>query len=160
MKQYLFSFVLFWVCSLGHAQNVDAIFNEFKDEPNADFVTISPFLMSMGKMFAHGEGSEVLSKIKSMGVLELENCASGVKARFKKCIGHLDTEGYETLIRVNDSGDKVRILAKQKGKYIRELLIICTGESDCMLVRISGKISQKEMDQLVAQQTSKKNGRH
>lgn len=114
MKKYLFSFVLFWVCSLGHAQNVDAIFNEFKDEPNADFVTISPFLMSTGKMFVQGEGSEALSKIKSIRALELESCASDVKARFNKQIDHLDTEGYETLIRVNDSGDKVRILAKQK----------------------------------------------
>lgn len=159
MKKYLFTILLFLVCSLGHAQNIDAIFDEFKNEPNAECVTISPFLMSIGKMFAHGEGSEIVSKIKSMKVLDLEDCNSHVKERFNKCIDKLNTKKYETLIRVNDSGEKVRILAKQKKDYICELLIVCTDKKDCTLVQMNGKISQKDIDKLVAEQTSKNNGR-
>ena len=159
MKKYLFTIVLFLACSLGHAQSVNAIFNEFKDEPNAECVTISPFLMSLGKMFSHGKGSEIVSKIKSMKVLDLEDCNARVKERFNKCIDNLDTKEYETLIRANDSGEKVRILAKQKKDYICELLIVCTDKKDCTLVQMNGKIRQKDIDKLVAEQTTKKNGR-
>lgn len=159
MIKYLFTIALFWICSTVQAQGVDAIFNEFKNEPNAESVTIPPFLMSIGKLFVHGEGSEIASKIKSLKVLELERCTPSIKDRFSKRIENLTKEGYETLVRVNDSGEKVRILSKLKKDYISELVIICVDEGDCTLVQLNGKIRQKDIDKLVAQETNKKNGR-
>lgn len=159
MKKLLFTVVLVWICSLANAQNVDDIFKEFKNEPNAECVNVSPFLMSIGKLFAHGEGSSIISKIKSMKVLDLERCTATTKERFNQSIEKLKLNKYETLIRVNDSGEKVRILAKQKKDYISELLIISIDKDDCTLVQINGKIRQKDIDKLIAQQTGNKNGR-
>lgn len=160
MKKYLVTIVIIWICSLVNAQNVDDIFKEFQDQPNAECVNVSPFLMSFGKLFAHGEGSNIISKIKSMKVLELERCTPDIKERFSRSIEKLQLNKYEMLMRVNDSGEKVRILAKQKKDYISELLIICVDQEDCTLVQINGTIRQKDIDQLVAQQTNKKNGRN
>ena len=64
-----------------------------------------------------------------------------------KKINAQQIEGYETLVQVNDEGEKVRILAKSKNDVIRELLIVCTGNGDCTLVQLKGKVSKKQNSQ-------------
>ena len=61
-------------------------------------------------------------------------------------------------MRVNDEGEKVRVLMKTKKEAIRELLFVCTGKEDCTLVQINGKFTKDDIDKLVNQETGKKHG--
>ena len=61
-------------------------------------------------------------------------------------------------MRVNDEGEKVRVLMKTKKETIRELLFVCTGKEDCTLVQINGKFTKDDIDKLVNQETGKKHG--
>ena len=76
-------------------------------------------MMSLGKMFAgHDEDAEIIRKIKSIKVLDLESCTASVKERFNKKVNKLNLKGYDELMRVNDEGEKVRVLMKnKKGSY-------------------------------------------
>ena len=77
----------------------------------------------------------------------MEACSKNVQERFNKKINAQQIEGYETLVQVNDEGEKVRILAKSKNDVIRELLIVCTGNGDCTLVQL--KSEQKQNSQTI-----------
>lgn len=89
-------------------------------------------MMSLGKMFAgHDEDAEIIRKIKSIKVLDLESCTASVKERFNKKVNKLNLKGYDELMRVNDEGEKVRVLMKTKRKlsancysYAREKRIV------------------------------------
>ena len=117
-------------------------------------------MMSLGKMFAgHDEDAEIIRKIKSIKVLDLESCTASVKERFSKKVNRLSLKGYDELMRVNDEGEKVRVLMKTKKETIRELLFVCTGKEDCTLVQINGKFTTEDIDKLVNQETKKKHGR-
>ena len=77
MKKFVFTLLLVFVCHLGYAQSINGLFNEFGSEKNADCVKVSSFMMSLGKMFAgHDEDAEIIRKIKSIKVLDLESCMS------------------------------------------------------------------------------------
>ena len=161
MRKFVFTLLLFFVCHLGYAQSIDSLFNEFGSEKNADCVKVSSFMMSLGKMFAgHNEDTKIIGKIKSMRVLDLESCTTSVKERFSKKVNKLSLNGYDELMRVNDEGEKVRVLMRTKKETIRELLFVCTGKEDCTLVQINGKFTKEDIDQLVNQETGKKHGRH
>lgn len=74
MKKFVFTLLLVFVCHLGYAQGINGLFNEFGSEKNADCVKVSSFMMSLGKMFAgHDEDAEIIRKIKSIKVLDLES---------------------------------------------------------------------------------------
>lgn len=136
------------------AGNVGGVFNEFKDAKHADYVYVSPFLMKLGKMFMRNEDKEtydMVRNVSSVQVLDLEECSTAVKQRFTRRIARLNRNGYETMVRVNDEGEKVGILTKTKGDVIREMLIVCSGQDDCVLVRIKGKFKESDIDKLVAQ---------
>ena len=110
-------------------------------------------MMTIGKMFIGNDSDAKLArKFKSMRILDLEACSTSVKERFSKKINAQRIKGYETLVQVNDEGEKVRILAKSKNDVIRELLIVCTGNGDSTLVQLKGKVSKSKIAKLLAKE--------
>lgn len=151
--------LLLFACLAGHAQGISGIFNEFGHERNADYVNLSPFLMKLGNLFAgQDEDAWMMKKVKSMRVLDLEECTPHVKERFHKRVDKLNLKGYDELMRINDEGEKVRVLMKMEKETIRELLLVCTGGEDCTLVQVKGKFTKDDIDSLVNQETGKKHG--
>ena len=161
MRKFLFTLLLLLVCHIGYGQSIDSLFDEFECEQNVDYVKVSPFMMSLGKMFCkHEEGSEIIRKVKSMKVMDLGDCSASVKKRFSSKVSKLNRKGYEELMRVNDGGEKVHILMKIRKDAIRELLVVCSGNDSCTLIQINGKFVKDDIDKLVSMETGKKNGRH
>ncbi len=158
MKKYLF--ILLLAAQTTWAGNVNDLFREFKDENHAEYVSIPPFLMKLGMMFADNDDAEakLASKINSLKVLDLEECSPAVKERFRKRVEQLDDDKYETLMHVNDAGDKVQILIRQKEDLIKEMLIICGGDDDCALILMKGNFKMEDLNGLVEMETDKRNG--
>ena len=159
MKKYLIAIALMIIYQTTFAQSTKDIFEEFGKEWNAESVTISPFLMSLGRLFMDSDTPEITKSIRSMKVLDLEDCSDKVKERFNRKINNLQTEGYETMIQTIDNGEKVRILTHIEKDVIRELLIVCTGNDDCALIQLNGKIKKENIAQLVNKETRKRNER-
>lgn len=159
MKKIIAVLALVIACQSTFAQSTQELFDEFGKEYNAESVSISPFLMSIGRLFMDNDTPTIAKRIKSLRVLDLEDCTDSVKARFTERTNKLQLEGYEPMIQVNEDGEKVRIFALPNKKGIKELLIICTGSDECTLIQMKGKIRKEDIAELVNEQTSKKNGR-
>ena len=160
MKKYLVAIALMIACQNTFAQSTKDIFEEFGKEWNAESVTISPFLMTIGRLFMDNDTPDIVKSIRSMKVLDLEDCSSKVKTRFNEKVNSLQLEGYETMIQTIDNGENVRILSRKENDAIRELLIVCTGNDDCALIQLNGKIKKEDIAELVNEETkNRKNGR-
>jgi len=160
MKKYLVAIALMIACQSTFAQSTKDIFEEFGKQWNAESVSISPFLMTIGRLFMDSDTPEIAKSINSMKVLDLEDCSSKVKARFNEKVNKLQLEGYETMIQAIENGEKVRILTRIEDNSVRELLIVCTGNEDCALIQLNGKIKQEDIAELVNEETKKrKDGR-
>lgn len=160
MKTYLMAIAVMIACQSTFAQSTQDLFDEFDKEYNAESVSISPFLMSIGRLFMDNDTPTIAKRIKSMKVLDLEDCTDSVKARFTEKANKLQLGGYEPMLQVNEDGEKVRIFALPYKKGIKELILVCTGNDDCALIHMKGKIRKEDIAKLVNEQTSKKkNGR-
>lgn len=160
MKKYLVAIALMIACQNTFAQSTKDIFEEFGKEWNAESVTISPFLMTIGRLFMDNDTPDIVKSIRSMKVLDLEDCSYKVKTRFNEKVNSLQLEGYETMIQTIDNGENVRILSRMENDAIRELLIVCTGNDDCALIQLNGKIKKEDIAELVNEETkNRKNGR-
>lgn len=160
MKKYLVAIALMIACQSTFAQSTTAIFEEFGKEWNAESVSISPFLMTIGRLFMDDDTPDIAKSIRSMKVLDLEDCSSKVKERFNEKVNNLQLEGYETMIQTIENGEKVRILTRIENNAVRELLIVCTGNDDCALIQLNGKIKKEDIAEIVNEETRKrKDGR-
>lgn len=96
MRKFLFTLLLLLVCHIGYGQSIDSLFDEFECEQNVDYVKVSPFMMSLGKMFCkHEEGSEIIRKVKSMKVMDLGDCSASVKKRFSSKVSKLNRKAMK-----------------------------------------------------------------
>ncbi|MGM9699957.1 MAG: DUF4252 domain-containing protein [Prevotella sp.] len=131
----------------------DEIFEKFRSLPKAEYVHVPKLLLKMGTAYVKSEGNDaaarIASKLTSVRVLDLEDCSKRVKADFAKDISGLKLTGYESLLKANGDGERVEVLIRQQGSVIHEMLIVNSGDDDCQLVQLKGKISQKDIDQLV-----------
>ena len=132
------------------------VFNEFKEARNAEYVSIPRFLMRLGLMFVDKDEEDtetrrLINSIHSMKVLDLERCSNSVKQNFMKRINALNEYQYETLIRVSDGDDKVKILVREEKEIIKEMLIVCSGSEDCALIQFKGNFKESDIDALVKQ---------
>lgn len=161
-------FILIFILALGQISltasakgaSSDDIFTEFSSEKDAEYVNVNSFMMWLGKQFAgDGADADIVKKIKSVRVLDLEDCSPTVKNRFSKRVNDLDQKGYEEMVRVNDNGERVKILARKNGDIINRMLIVCSSNDDCALVEVNGKFTMDDITGVVNSQTGKKNGR-
>ncbi len=168
MKRYLLPALLFILMSTSgcagekKSSTVDELFNEFSQVENANYTHVNPWLMKMANVaisLSDSETGDITRKVKSVKVLSLEKSPEADKQRLTKRISALNTDGYDELIRVNDKGQHVRILAKlDKDSAIRHLLVLCNDSNDCTLVSVKGKFTKDDIGGIINSTTGDHNG--
>ncbi|MBR4699319.1 MAG: DUF4252 domain-containing protein [Prevotella sp.] len=130
------------------AQTAADIFNEFKDKPNVQFVSLPKTLMSLAANGVEDENKkELLKKMDSIVIMSIEDDDQLVK-QFEKKVKNLSKKGYEQMVNSNDDGEKAQILVKTKGDAITEMLVISIEDNECALVQICGNIRPQDVNDL------------
>lgn len=130
------------------AQTAADIFNEFKDKPNVQFVSLPKTLMSLAANGVEDENKkELLKKMDSIVIMSIEDDDQLVK-QFEKKVKNLSKKGYEQMVNSNDDGEKAQILVKTKGDAITEMLVISIEDDECALVQICGNIRPQDVNDL------------
>lgn len=98
-----------------------------------------------------------MQKIDSIQVVTLEDDDSGIRDEFLKDLNSFkDDDVYSTLIKVSDAEDNVRIIAKKDGDIVSDVYIFVLDEEDIVLVKMSGKLEQSDLEDIVKEQTKNK----
>ena len=136
---------------MGFAQDMDAVYNEFKDVKGVESVNVSPFLMKFARLFMDSDdkNNPLIKGTHSVKVLDLEDCTKDIKKQFTQKVNQLEHNGYETWMQVKEDGENVKIIAKMEDQMIRELLVLTTDNDDCALVLIKGKIRKEDIQAII-----------
>lgn len=135
------------------AYTTDDLYKEFSSASKAEAVNINSFVMWLAKRcIGNDPDAEVVKKINSVRVIDLESCPPEVKKRFANRAATVTVDDMEDLVNVNEDGNKVKILAKINKDKIHKLLVMCYGQDDCCLVEISGKFDMSDLDGVVKSQ--------
>lgn len=161
MKTYLTAIILMIACQHTFAQSTDKLFEMFRNEQGADYVKVSPLMMKVAQLFTSDQSTEsrFIKGIKSAQVLDLEECDTATKERFKKQAAELELKGYETLFVAKEDGETVKMLCKSDEKNIRELLVFTLSEEDCGVIWMKGKIKKDDIAVIISDDKVMINGR-
>ena len=90
MKKVLFSLLLLLSCQLAFSQSASALFNDYKQERKATYVSVPRAMMSIaaGKL-KDGNVQALLQQVQSARVLTLSDCRKGVRKKFAQDVGFL-----------------------------------------------------------------------
>lgn len=133
----------------GMAQTVNGLFRQFKDQPEAEYRNLAPLLMGIIKTFAiDEEDDKVIKSIKSIRVLDLEECAPEIRREYARKSRTLEPSGMEMLMQVKDEDEgTVRIWGKIKREKVEEVLVLTPDK----MVSIKGRFDLDKISQLINQ---------
>ena len=123
-------------------QNVDRLFKDFAKEKGVVHVGIGKFAMSLASLFTDVMG------VSGVEVYSFEECNQSVKDKLHNAIASLKDANYETLVSVNETTERTKVLVKIEGESIRELIVATSG-SEPALVRIKGKIKPSDIENVI-----------
>ena len=148
MKKTIATLALIFAFQGIFAQNIDDIFNRYKDKEGAEFVSIPPFLITLGRLFMDKDDKDYrfIRGVNTVKTLDMEDCSSEVKENFLKEANKLNLSGYETLMQTREKGESVKLIAKMDEEAIRELIIMITGNGECGLTLIEGKLKKEDIN--------------
>ena len=149
MKKTILTLALGIICQSTFAINIDNLFAQFKDKEGADYMNIPSLVLKFMRTFTKSNNDKsyhFLKGIKSIKVLDMEECPSEVKADFLKEAKKLNLNGYETLVQTKDKGEEVKLIAKMDEEAISELIILISGKDDCGLTLLKGKIKKEDIN--------------
>ena len=149
MKKIILTLALGIICQSTFAINIDNLFAQFKDKEGADYMNIPSLVLKFMRTFTKSNNDKsyhFLKGIKSIRVLDMEECPSEVKADFLKEAKKLNLNGYETLVQTKDKGEEVKLVAKMDEEAISELIILISGKDDCGLTLLKGKIKKEDIN--------------
>lgn len=119
---------------------IDALMKQLKDAENADYINISPFLMSIAKTMAETpEEKEMFKIMKSMRILSYKECSEQDKAKFAQAVSSANLKDFidiKTLAQelgiedenIEEEIDKdIYIYFKTKNKKITRLVMMQAG---------------------------------
>ena len=151
MKKFsLFTIALFISLFVVAQQSaVDKLFEKYGGKDGYTTVSINKGMFDMlNEMDPEDEDLKALAQIEYVRVLAVEDeeMIKGVNF-YDEIMKSLNVEEYEELMTVKQSDQDVKILVKQTGSIIQELLIVVGGE-DNALVYIKGNIQLKDLSGL------------
>ena len=149
MKKIIATLALIIACQGTFAQNIDTLFSQFKDKEGADYMNIPTLMLKFMRTFTKSNNDKsyhFIKGIKSVKVLDMEDCTQEVKAEFLQEAKKLKLNEYETLVQTKEDGEEVQIIAKIDRENINDLIILITGKEDCGLTFMKGKIKKEDIN--------------
>lgn len=149
MKKIIATLALIIACQATFAQNIDTLFSQFKDKEGADYMNIPTLMLKFMRTFTKSNNDKsyrFIKGIKSVKVLDMEDCTQEVKAEFLQEVQNLNLNGYETLLQTKEDGEEVQLIAKMDEENINDLIILITGKDDCGLTLMKGKIKKEDIN--------------
>ena len=147
-RTYIIAFLLSFCSMMSYAQ--DSFFDKFSEMDGVTSVYISKAMLSMmPSMKTKGVNiGEVARKLESIQILSCEKPA--LIATIKKELEYINPKnGYEELMRINDTGDKTTIYLKTNKNDKKEFVLLTSGKNELTVIVIVGNLSLKEIQGIV-----------
>jgi hypothetical protein len=119
-------------------------------------ITLPGFLVRFGLNFVDDDDLDgidvkrIARKISEIRVVTIEKDWGGDKPDFQKFLNEVRAEKFEELITVRDKGERVNVLIREKGNFIRDFLVVVDeNDGEMVLVAVNGKFTMDDINGVV-----------
>lgn len=149
MKRNFIITLLLFVCSImSYGQN--SFFDKYADMDGITSIYISKSMLSMmPNMKTEGINiGKIASKLDNIQILTCEK--PSLIPKIKKELEFINPKnGYESLVRINDEGEKSTIYQKTIKKDKKEFVLIVAEKSELTIIVITGNLNLEEMQGII-----------
>ena len=161
MKKIIFSLSLLFFCHLIQAQDY-GLYWKYKDYDGAIAVSVPDFLMEMGSWFIdEKDGRSVLQKVNKARVLVFSENQNPVTERdMRRFNRRAKRRHLEELLMVRQGKTQVHVMAKERRKALRKLVILVNTPEEFALVTVKGNLRWDDISKIIDKYGKDKEGKN
>ncbi len=151
VKKTILAFIIALSCQTSWAQSAQSLYRSFKDIKGVENVFLPHIVFTAIKNIGgiDPETRTLLSHIRSIRVMNLEECNDDVRQHFLKKTELLNTSGYQELVRTHSDDEHSLVLLKMKDEKIKELVVLNAEPKECSMVIIKCNITPEVVQKLL-----------
>ncbi|MDR2953637.1 MAG: DUF4252 domain-containing protein [Prevotella sp.] len=139
-KHVIFLLLILSLSIAGYSQSVDQLLKKVSETEDVKKTDVDA---SMIKDMPSGK------EIEGVEVYDLSSCSTKDKQDISKQVGKIkDSDGYETMMHIKEKNE-VRIMAKNEGDVIKEIILLCMSGKNLVIIKITGTIEDFDIDNLI-----------
>ena len=124
-------------------------------DPDVEHIRIPKFLLYFSS--DDRETRQMLKHMKSLRVFQMEGKHHDRDAITNELAGALKQDGFESILQVNDGGEKVNIYICQTKNYVRQFLLVIDSPDELVVLQAKTKISFDRLGEMMSDYKSGKN---
>ncbi|WP_165043138.1 DUF4252 domain-containing protein [Dysgonomonas sp. ZJ709] len=146
------------------AQDINSVIAYFEKTCNSDHQVVNKAMLNSSFEAAaaadptgqlKSNTPPFMHKIDSIEVFSLEGFSLETKNQLlDKMNSFEDGNGYESLIRVKEDGENVRIVANKNGDIISEILVFSIEQDEIVFVRMSVNMDESDLNDFISEQNN------
>jgi hypothetical protein len=127
-------------------------FSKYMEDDRFTVVYISPKMFDLVSKISTNDPDwektrEVVRDLKGLRVLVADSIPNGMQL-YNEAMKTIPVREYEELITVRDKGENVRIMTKESGGIISELLLLVGEKNQFVMLSFAGKIDLDKISRL------------
>lgn len=145
------SVILISVTGWSQSKAVDKLFEKYSGKEGFTSVVITKYMFGLFSNVETTEDDEYMNMIKNLNNIKILSAPGSDIAGinfYEELMESLPKKDYEVVMEINEDGQNIKILVKEKKEKIVELLMIIGGDDENVLISISGIIDMKTIAKL------------
>lgn len=148
-KLMIITFALLISLSSFAGDSFDKLYSKYSGDEEITSVNLSKSLISIMSNFIGDDdvaAQELLNNVESLKLLISEKSDSKLSA---DAHAFVKSGKYEDLVKVNDGGNKVRIMVQENGDIIKDVVALVESEDEFIIINLTGNINPKEVGKVL-----------
>lgn len=149
-RLFVFALAMFVLASAAWARSAEDIISDLRDAKHAQYVNVGQGLLGLARVFSQSVPG-VSSGVTSMRMLDLSDCKSGVRSKFRKQVADLyKDKSYEEMMTSEKDDNRSVVLMRGDDKFIDEIVVVRASDNSDMIVVIKGHISVDDVNKVLS----------
>ena len=163
-RNYLMIVLSLLLVQTGFAQDkLSDLFNKLDGKDNVTQVTITKAMLKMmpassSSMDMNGvDVKDIINKLDQIDIYTTKD-ADTKKMMIKETTDYFKGDGgkdYDILMKAKDEKNHVVLFGKKEGDFYTSLVMVATDEENCSLIRMLGKFTPQDVQNITKQETEK-----
>jgi protoheme ferro-lyase len=146
-KTILLCLLALSMTTASNAQSLKQFYAQHRTDKNVQQIRIPKILLSC--LSVDREARAVLKHLKSLRVFQMEGANATNSSLQSELKNALENDGFESVLQVTESDERVDIYISQDKKFIRKVLISVGSNDELVLLQANTKLSFERLNELL-----------
>jgi hypothetical protein len=106
-------------------------------------------VLKLAAKFADEDNAgDFVRKVTKLRLLNMENGNLVSRSEYNRLVKSVQSDRFEDLMQIREDGDDIRIMIREKGSAVTDVLVLITGQDGFTMLSLEGKLRFKDIQQL------------